>query len=113
IILDVNLPLENGLNVWELLSDDRLLAPIPVVMLTGSSDEDTISRCEELGAHYVLKSPDMWNCLEPIICELLESVPAGAEGGEPVAAPLADPLASESASPTVLCIDDDRQFCKA
>src|SRR5437899_8621446 len=48
IILDVNMPMQDGLGVWEMLADDRILAPIPVIIFTGRSDAETLRRCEEL-----------------------------------------------------------------
>ncbi|MBI3464621.1 MAG: response regulator [Planctomycetes bacterium] len=113
VILDVNLPVDDGLSVCELLVQDLALAAVPVIVLMGRSDEATIRRCEQLGAHYVRKSPQMWADLERLACELLESQPAGiprlgfglgAEGGQ---------THDGKAAPRVLCVDDDHQFCRA
>ena len=38
----------------------RRLRPVPVVFCTGRSDQETIDRCKELGAHYVVKDGDTW-----------------------------------------------------
>ena len=71
IILDVNLPLENGLTICEMLCEDPLLAAVPVIVLTGSRDEETVRRCEELGVHYLAKGPDTWDRLKPVVVGLL------------------------------------------
>ncbi len=72
VLLDINMPARDGLSVCGLLASNVQLAPIPVIVLSGRSDEKTIQRCEALGAYYVLKSGDVWGWLKPRICELLE-----------------------------------------
>ena len=76
VCLDVNMPLGSGLGVCEMLQPDEALASIPVVVLTGRSDEETIRRCQSMGAYYVLKSRDVWQRVEPILRELLDIDPA-------------------------------------
>jgi len=71
VLMDVNMPAGNGLSVCEMLSSDRRLSTIPVIVLTGQTDEKTISRCQEIGVHYVAKSPDAWPQLKPLIQQLL------------------------------------------
>ncbi len=77
--LDVNMPRGNGLAACESLASDGHLASIPVIILTGRKDEETIRRCRNMSAHFVPKSDDVWDRLEPLICELL--------GMEPVLTP--------------------------
>ena len=72
VILDINMPAADGLSVAERLAQDNDLAPLPVIFLTGRSDEETVCRCKEHGAHYVFKDIDAWNQLKPIVCELLD-----------------------------------------
>lgn len=71
VILDVDMPQGNGLSVCEMMASHHDLRTIPVIMLTSSSQEDTIRRCHQLNAYYVLKCPDVWPRVEPLICELL------------------------------------------
>jgi len=78
ICLDVNMPSGSGLGVCEMLSSDENLASVPVIMLTSSSEPETIRRCHQMCAYYVLKSRDVWERLQPILCELLEIDPRGA-----------------------------------
>ena len=61
----------NGLSVGEMMASDKRLASIPVIILTGQTDEKTITRCEKLGARYVAKEPDTWPTLKPMIQEIL------------------------------------------
>jgi len=79
ICLDVEMPTGNGLGVCELLTADPNIAQKPVVILTGHKDAGTRQRCNELHAHYVHKSPDVWDRLRPLICELLDFHPEPAE----------------------------------
>jgi len=54
LILDLNLPDVEGFRVMERLSD-RKFAPVPVIVLTGRSDDEAIQRCKDLHAYYVHK----------------------------------------------------------
>jgi DNA-binding response OmpR family regulator len=109
ILLDINMPASDGLSVCNVLAANIQLAPIPVIILSGRSDEDTIHRCEALGAHYVLKSGDVWEWLRPRIAELLEiesDTVATGDGSQPSAR-------VPTAPPKVLVIDDDPDLGRA
>jgi len=69
--VDVQMPFGTGLNACEMLAADPDLSRIPLIVMTGKSDPQTIRRCWELPAYYVLKCPDIWPRLEPLLCELL------------------------------------------
>jgi CheY-like chemotaxis protein len=71
VILDVNMPRGNGLNVCEMIRRDPELNSIPIVMLTGRKDGQTIQSCHEQLGYYVPKGPDVWLQLRPLIVELL------------------------------------------
>lgn len=71
ICLDVNMPGGSGLSACEMISQDEDLAGIPVIILTGCYDEETIRRCHKMCAYYVLKCPDIWGRMEPLVRELL------------------------------------------
>jgi DNA-binding response OmpR family regulator len=73
ICLDVNLPGGNGLSLCEMLCSDDRTARIPKIILTGRSDPDTIRRCHTMCAYYVEKSPQVWDRIGPLLCELLGS----------------------------------------
>ena len=70
LILDLNLPDVEGFKVVERIADPKF-APVPVIMLTGSSDDALKQRCRDLNVHHVHKGLDAWNDLEPLIYELL------------------------------------------
>ena len=72
ICLDVNMPGGNGLSACEMISQSEDLAGIPVIILTGCYDEETIRRCHNMCAYYVLKCPDIWHRMEPLVQELLQ-----------------------------------------
>ncbi|MEX0702373.1 MAG: response regulator [Planctomycetales bacterium] len=82
IILDVNMPADDGLSLCEEMLREPSLWDVPVIVLTGRTDSGTIRRCEELGASYVLKSGNFWPELEGLIRELLE-LPSPCGGTEP------------------------------
>ena len=72
VCLDVGLTGGNGLSVCEMLATNPQLVGIPVVVLTGRTDEETMRRCYDLCAYYVPKCSDVWRRLEPLISELLD-----------------------------------------
>ncbi len=72
VCLDVGMPGGNGLSVCEMITSDPTFREIPVIVLTGRSDPQTISRCHSMNAYYVEKSTDTWERMEPLIRELLE-----------------------------------------
>jgi len=71
ICLDVDMPGGNGLAVCEMLSGLPSIASASIAILTGRSDSQTIDRCRQLGANYILKSGSAWNELEILINDLL------------------------------------------
>jgi len=79
ICLDVSMPAGNGLSVCEMLATDPNSSSIPVIILTGRKDKETIRRCHDMCAYYVLKSPDVWKRIEPVLYELLDIDPPHVE----------------------------------
>lgn len=71
ICLDVQMPGGNGLSVCEMLTSDEVRRSIPIVVLTGRNDPDTIVRCHDMCVYYVEKCADTWSRLEPLLQELL------------------------------------------
>lgn len=71
VILDVDMPAGDGLLVREMMAANENLSSIPVIILTGRSDEDTIRRCHNSCAFYVAKCPDVWPRIEPLLSEIL------------------------------------------
>jgi len=74
IILDINMPCGSGLSVCEMVARDAHLKTIPIIVLTGRSDNETIAACNRLDTTYVLKGPSIWSQIEPLLCEHLRIV---------------------------------------
>ncbi len=112
LILDINMPGADGLNVCEKLGQNVPTSGIPVIILTGRSDEETLHRCKFLGAQYVCKDSELWDNLKPMICEHLDIEPALADQpNEKHEVSLHVP--AEPSVPKILVIDDDPQITKA
>jgi two-component system response regulator len=60
ILLDVKLPLVDGVEVLRTIKDDSRLRHVPVVMLTSSVEDRDLEACYALGANsYILKPVDV------------------------------------------------------
>jgi len=57
ILSDVNMPFLGGFELLSLLRADEQTASIPVILLSGSSDDDTMSKAMKLGAADFLTKP--------------------------------------------------------
>ena len=101
LILDLNLPDVQGFRVCQRLTDPKF-RPLPVIMLTASSDEETIRRCEEIGAIYLQKGPNLWEELLSIMRRIFDASTVREK------APC-----EEAKGPKVLLVDDDPVVLKA
>ena len=57
ILLDINMPRLNGIEVLEFIKKDEKLKKIPVVMLTTSSSESDIAECYDKAANCFITKP--------------------------------------------------------
>lgn len=57
ILLDINMPRLNGIEVLDFIKNDAKLKKIPVVMLTTSSAESDITACYEKSANCFITKP--------------------------------------------------------
>ena len=57
ILLDIDMPKMNGLELLQHLKNSAELKKIPVVMLTSSKEESDVSKCFELGVSGYLVKP--------------------------------------------------------
>jgi CheY-like chemotaxis protein len=74
--VDIQMPCGSGLSACEMIAADPNLARIPIIVMSGNCDSETIRRCWQLNACYVLKCADIWPKLEPLIREMLH-LPGG------------------------------------
>lgn len=69
VVTDLIMPGRNGLDLLRLMGERRL--PQPVVVMTGSDDDELIARTVELGATAVLRKPYGTGELETAIAAAL------------------------------------------
>jgi DNA-binding response OmpR family regulator len=74
ILCDINMPYLNGLDLMSLMQSDARSASIPVVVVSGRTDSDTMTRAVKLGAADFLAKPITRE-------QLLESVDACLQAG--------------------------------
>jgi CheY-like chemotaxis protein len=112
IILDIGMPGVDGLTVCEKLGQNAMTSDIPVIILSGKSDEKTLRRCKALGAQYIHKKLEYWPELKSVVCGYLDAGPTPAE--RPDSIEEASPQArSEPSGPRILVIDDDPRVGQA
>ncbi|HEY5315725.1 MAG TPA: response regulator [Pirellulales bacterium] len=123
MILDVGMPNGSGLDLCRTLAASEHTQHMPIIILTGRQDEDTIRRCHDLMAYYVPKCTDVWARIAPLLGELLGiALPASRQAQPMACGHLAAPVGCSEPGPavlsgtpeggryagaTVLCIDDD------
>lgn len=71
VIFDVTMPGGNGLSACEMLKTDVKMAGIPVIILSGRSDDATRNRCLQMGAHFVCKGPQALSEIKRHVVNLL------------------------------------------
>ena len=71
IILDIGMPGGNGLSAGEMLASEPSLAQVPLIILTGKSDDATLFRCQSIGARYIRKGADAIDEVKDMVHRLL------------------------------------------
>jgi two-component system response regulator len=67
VLLDIKLPLVDGIDVLRTIKADARTRHIPVVMLTSSAEDRDLHACYELGANsYIVKPVDMEQFLSAV-----------------------------------------------
>ena len=67
VLLDIKLPLVDGIDVLRAIKGDSRTKHIPVVMLTSSAEDRDLHACYELGANsYIVKPVDMEQFLNAV-----------------------------------------------
>ena len=100
ICMDVNMPTGNGLGIGELLVDLGR-SDLPMIVLSGQSDQDTLRRCKNLGAPHVTKGAgrSAWSSVSPLIEELLGPVESNAAKSASLETPPATPKTPSPKTP--------------
>lgn len=101
MIVDVNMPELDGFSVCTRLLGPGGKAP-EVVLVTGSTDAETVERCESLGMFYGRKGPDFWHSIEGALIEIYPDMAGKLAGIDGLAAAPDIPQ-----RPRVLIVDDD------
>jgi CheY-like chemotaxis protein len=104
LIIDINMPKADGFAVCERLMDPARNS-FEVVVVTGSKDQETIERCESLGAFYTHKGPDFWDKLASALAQIF---PAMADKIKDMR--IQSMGSKVRKRPRVLVIDDDAQM---
>ena len=73
IVCDLRMPIMDGFATLKHLKKDKLLRDVPVIMLTGNSDRETILKCVEMGASYFFTKPLDFGKLKNKIQQVLQS----------------------------------------
>jgi len=67
VLVDLDLPTVDGFGVLKRLREDPRASSIPVIVLTGSTQDPDIRRCRELGAKgYIVKPIDVTKLVETV-----------------------------------------------
>jgi CheY-like chemotaxis protein len=76
ILVDLEMPNKDGLQVIRELKSDPFLEPIPLVVVTGSKDEDKIAKARAFGANGVFAKPLRCEALDAYFQEAWKWPPA-------------------------------------
>ncbi|HEX3654600.1 MAG TPA: response regulator [Pirellulales bacterium] len=70
LLLDINMPRVDGVEVLRQVKQHELLAKIPIIMLTTTDDPREIDRCYELGCNVYITKPVEYEALVEAIRRL-------------------------------------------
>ena len=73
ILLDINLPDISGIDLLTRIKEDELFRKIPVVILTGSNEDQDIQKSYDLGASSYLVKPISNDAMKQVIKKLFSS----------------------------------------
>jgi len=73
-IIDINMPVMNGLELIEAIGRDELLAPLPIVVVSTEASKSQLAGMRDAGIRFVRKPFDPEHLLEAVV---------GALGGAP------------------------------
>lgn len=81
IVLDLQMPLMDGLDVLEAVRRTRSLRALPVIMMTGLNDEQTVRRIVSKGVTDFIVKPVRPRELSDRVSRVLSRMPAGVQAG--------------------------------
>ncbi|MEI7845981.1 MAG: response regulator [Chloroflexota bacterium] len=70
-IIDLSMPIMDGLSLLRLIRADRVLSQLPVIILTASGDDDELSIAEKLGIEAFLTKPSSSRILLKLVANIL------------------------------------------
>jgi CheY-like chemotaxis protein len=81
VLLDLQLPDADGLDICRELTDDPAIGSIPVIIISGIEDPDVLRKARAAGCQYYLRKPYDPNALLTLIRDALDSA-RECDGGE-------------------------------
>jgi CheY-like chemotaxis protein len=57
LLLDINMPRKDGIEVLQAIKSDEILKTVPVIMLTTTDNPEEVKRCHELGCNSYITKP--------------------------------------------------------
>jgi CheY-like chemotaxis protein len=76
VLLNLNLPKVNGVEVLAAIQTNRLLAPIPVIVFTSSNLDEDRARCLALGARDFVTKPTTYDGFVHAVSGMCAMLPA-------------------------------------
>jgi CheY-like chemotaxis protein len=73
VLLDLQLPDADGLDVCQELTDDPTFGSVPVIIISGAEDPDVLRKARAAGCQYYLRKPYDPNALLTLIRDALDS----------------------------------------
>lgn len=106
LIVDVNMPEADGLSVcMRLLRPGR--APLEIIVVTGSTNPETLERCRSFGAYFACKGPAFWETISAALIEIFPKMSEAIADDAKSPFPAQDMPAKVWSRPRVLIVDDD------
>jgi len=70
LLLDINMPVMNGVELLRILKQDNKLHEVPVIMLTSTDDQREIDECYSLGCNLYVPKPVEFNLFTEAVRKL-------------------------------------------
>ncbi|HEY8034562.1 MAG TPA: response regulator [Methylobacter sp.] len=70
LLMDLNMPVMNGVELLRILKQDNKLRKIPVIILTSTDDQREIDECYSLGCNLYMPKPVEFNQFSEVIRQL-------------------------------------------